>query len=207
MRVMHRRMLITAVATVSLSLTGATVRAPEKFDIDMGHSYVGFNVKHLGVSNVKGKFNEFSGSIMLDPVDITKSTVNVSVNAASIDTNNERRDADLKSANFFEVEKFPTLTFVGKRVEKTADGMVVIGDLTIRDVTKEVRIPFELTGPLAGANGRKRMGAEGTLKINRFDYGLKWNRLQETVAVVSEEVRIELNIEANTPRPAGAGNE
>jgi len=202
----HRRLLVSTVAALSLSVTAATRPAPEKFDIDTGHSYVGFNVKHLGVSNVKGKFNEFSGSIMLDPTDITKSTVSVTINAASIDTNHERRDADLKSANFFEVDKFPTLVFVGKRVEKTADGMIVIGDLTIRDVTKEVRIQFELTGPVA-AGGRKRLGAEGTLKINRSDYGLKWNRLQETVAVVGEEVRIELNIEANTPRPPASGNQ
>ena len=189
------------VMVAGLSLTAAGVRPdPVRFDIDTSHSYVGFTVRHLGVSNVKGKFTRFSGHIMLNETDVTQSSVNVTVETGSIDTSNERRDNHLRSEDFFEAERFPQLTFVGSRIEETADGLVLVGDLTIRDVTKEVRIPFELAGPVTLQNGRQRLGAEGTLRINRFDYGLQWNRIQEAVQVVGDEVRIELNVEANTPR-------
>src|SRR5690606_19819041 len=154
----------------------------------------------LGVTNVRGKFTEFSGHIMLDENDITKSSVNVTIVANSVDTSNERRDNELRSANFFHVAQFPEITFRSTAVERTDDGLVLVGDLTIRDVTKSVRIPFELVGPVDAANGRRRIGAEGSLRINRFDYGLQWNRLQETIPVVGDEVRIELSVEANTPR-------
>ena len=86
------------------------------------------------------------------------------------------------------------------RIERSDDGLVMIGNLTIRDVTKEVRVPFELVGPITTESGRRRLGAEGTLRVNRFDYGLQWNRIQEAAQVVGDEVRIELSIEANTPR-------
>jgi polyisoprenoid-binding protein YceI len=188
------------VMAAGLSLTAAGRPDPVQFDIDQSHSYVGFNVRHLGVSNVKGKFTRFSGHIMLNEADVTQSTVNVTVETGSIDTSNERRDNHLRSEDFFEAATFPQLTFVGSSIEETEDGLVLVGNLTIRDVTKEVRIPFELSGPVTLANGRQRLGAEGTLRVNRFDYGLQWNRIQEAVQVVGDEVRIELNVEANTPR-------
>ncbi|HEX2166601.1 MAG TPA: YceI family protein [Longimicrobiales bacterium] len=188
------------VAVMGLSVTAAGRVDPVRFDIDQSHSYVGFTVRHLGVSNVKGKFTRFSGHIMLNETDVTQSTVNVTVETGSIDTSNERRDNHLRSEDFFEAERFPQLTFVSSRIEETADGLVLVGNLTIRDVTKEVRVPFELSGPVTTESGRQRLGAEGTLRIDRFDYGLQWNRIQEAVQVVGDEVRIELNIEANTPR-------
>lgn len=195
-----RLMRLGIVAVLGLSLTAAGRPELVRFDIDQSHSYVGFTVRHLGVSNVKGKFTSFSGRIMLNEADVTQSTVNVTVEAGSIDTSNERRDNHLRSEDFFEAETWPELTFVSRRIERSADGLIVIGDLTIRDVTKEVSIPFELAGPITSESGRKRLGAEGTLRINRFDYGLQWNRIQEAIQVVGDEVRIELNIEANTPR-------
>jgi polyisoprenoid-binding protein YceI len=137
---------------------------------------------------------------MIDENDLTNSSVSVTIDAGSIDTSHERRDNDLRSEDFFDVEQFPNVTFTSTRVEQTADGLVMVGNLTMRDVTREVRIPFEVTGPVE-LQGRKRVGAEGTLRINRFDYGLQWNRLQEAIPVVGDEVRIELNIEAVTPRP------
>lgn len=193
--------LLAASATAQAADPQGDRAAPtlQRYEIDTGHSYVGFAVRHLGVATVRGKFARFSGEIMLDENDPTKSSVNVTIDASSIDTSHDRRDNDLRSANFFEVEKYPNITFTSTRIEQTADGLVLVGNLTMRDVTKEVRIPFEVTGPVV-LQGRKRMGAEGTLRVNRFDYGLQWNRLQEAVPVVSDEVRIELNIEANTPR-------
>ena len=193
-------MKVCVVALTALSVTAADRPDLVRFDIDTNHSYVGFTVRHLGVSNVKGKFTRFGGHIMLNEADVTKSTVSVTIEAGSIDTSNERRDNHLRSEDFFEAEKYPSLTFVSSRIEETADGLVLIGDLTIRDVTKEVSIPFEIAGPVTTQSGRKRLGAEGTLRINRFDYGLQWNRIQEAVQVVGDEVRIELNVEANTPR-------
>lgn len=187
-------------AAVALSVTAADRPDPVRFDIDTNHSYVGFNVRHLAVTNVKGKFTRFSGHIMLTEADVTLSTVNVTVETGSVDTSHERRDNHLRSSDFFESEAYPNLTFVSSRIERTDDGLVLIGDLTIRDVTKEVRIPFEIAGPVTTESGRKRLGAEGTLRVNRFDYGLQWNRIQEAVQVVGDEVRIELSIEANTPR-------
>jgi polyisoprenoid-binding protein YceI len=195
-----RLMRLGIVAVLGLSLTAAGRPDPVRFDIDQSHSYVGFTVRHLGVANVKGKFTRFGGHIMLNEADVTQSSVNVTIEAGSIDTSNERRDNHLRSEDFFEAETWPELTFVSRRIERSADGLVMIGDLTIRDVTKEVSIPFELVGPVTSESGRKRLGAEGTLRINRFDYGLQWNRIQEAIQVVGDEVRIELQIEANTPR-------
>ena len=171
----------------------------QRYEIDRGHSHVGFVVRHLAVTNVRGSFTRFSGHLMLDENDLTNSSVNVTIEANSIDTSHERRDNDLRSDNFFDVERFPTITFTSTRIERVDDGYVMVGDMTVRDVTKEVRIPFEVTGPIE-LQGRKRVGAEATFRINRFDYGLQWNRLQEAVPVVGDEVRIELSIEAITPR-------
>lgn len=193
-------MRMGVVAVASLSLTAAGSSDLVRFDIDPSHSHVGFTVRHLGVANVKGKFTRFSGQVMLNENDVTRSTVDVTIEVASIDTSNERRDNHLRSGDFFEAGTFPNLLFVSSRIERTPDGLVLVGDLTIRDVMKEVRIPFDLAGPVTSESGRKRLGAEGILRINRFDYGLQWNRIQEAVQVVGDEVRIELNIEANTPR-------
>jgi len=199
--VLKRKLLtMAAVMLVVLPLSGARMDSAVRYNVDASHSHIGFSVRHLAVATVRGNFNRFSGHVMLDEQDITRSTVQVTIEAGSIDTGNERRDADLRSASFFEVEKYPSVTFNGKRVERRGDELMLVGDLTIRDVTREVRIPFELTGPVASANGQKRFGAEGTLRINRFDYRLQWNDLREAVPVVGDEVRIELSIEAVTPR-------
>jgi polyisoprenoid-binding protein YceI len=176
---------------------------PVRFDLDPAHTQVGFTVRHLAVTNVRGRFTRFSGHVMLDEADVTRSTVEVVIDAASIDTDNERRDEHLRSADFFEAERFPNLRFVGRRVERSGDDLFLVGELTIRDVTREVRIPFEVSGPVNGGNGQRVLGAEGSLRINRFDYRLRWNRITEAVQVVGPEVRIDLQISARTPRPAG----
>jgi polyisoprenoid-binding protein YceI len=200
MQGMGRAVAVLVLAATSLSLTAASTTSVERYDFDTSHTYIGFNVRHLAVTNVKGKFTRFSGHITLDESDVTRSTVHVTIDAGSIDTSNQRRDDHLRSGDFFEVERFPNLTFVGRRVERSGDDLVLVGDLTIRDVTKEVRMPFELTGPVTTSNGQKLLGAEGSLRVNRFDYGLRWNRLTEAVQVVGDEVRIELHVEARTPR-------
>lgn len=189
-------------AITSLALTASTPLAVDEYTLDTAHTQISFVVRHLGVSNVRGKFNKFEGKIHLDESDLSKSSVRVTIDANSVDTDNERRDNHLRSEDFLAVERFPHITFVSKRVQKNGSKFEVVGDLTIRDVTREVTIPFELAGPMKSANGQKRIGAEGSLVVNRFDYGLKWNRMAEAVAVAGQDVRIELNVEATTPRPA-----
>jgi polyisoprenoid-binding protein YceI len=171
-----------------------------RYELDAVHSYVGFVVRHLAVANVRGRFTRLGGHVLLDPQDVTQSSVSVTIDASSIDTSNDRRDDHLRSADFFEVERFPELRFVSRGIEEGAEGLVMIGELTIRDVTRQIRVPFEVTGPVETGNGQRRLGAEATLRINRFDFGLQWNRIQEAIQVVGDEVRIELSIEAATPR-------
>lgn len=183
----------------SAVLTAASPLGVEKYQVDKSHTSIAFSVRHMMVTNVKGNFRTFDGEILLDEADITKSSANFTIQTASVDTNNERRDNDLRSDNFFNAAQYPTITFTSTRVERAGAQLTLIGDLTIRDVTKEVRIPFELVGPVANSSGRKRIGAEGTLTINRFDFGLKYNRMAEAVAVVGPDVKIELNVEAVTP--------
>ena len=198
---MKRGLAGTVLLSATL-LTGARAPAdPETYQIDRSHTNIGFVVRHMVVTNVRGAFNDFSGSIVLDESDITKSRVEVVVKTASVDTNHERRDADLRGPDFFDAERFPELRFTSRRIERTPDGLVAVGDLTIRDVTKEVRIPFEMAGPINAGQGVKRLGIEGAFRINRQEYGLRWDRMVEAGPVVADEVRIELAVEAIS-RPA-----
>ncbi len=168
------------------------------WNIDPEHSNVGFKIKHLMVSNVKGNFDKHSGTVELNEKDITKSKVDVSIETASINTNVQKRDDHLKSADFFDVAKYPTMTFVSKKVAKAGkDKLKVTGDLTLHGVTKEVVLNVE--GPSKESKdpwGNIRKGASATATINRKDFGLNWNKAIETGGVlVGEEVNILLEIE------------
>jgi polyisoprenoid-binding protein YceI len=187
-------------AATTMPVTASTPVDADRYVIDKAHTYVGFTVRHMMVTNVRGKFNKFDGEILLDPNDITKSSANFTIETASVDTDHERRDKHLRSDDFFNAEKYPTLTFRSKRVIRKGNDLSLVGDLTIRDVTREVVIPFELTGPVK-AGDRKRIGVEARLTINRFDYGLKYNRMAEATVVVAPEVKVELNVEAATVAP------
>jgi polyisoprenoid-binding protein YceI len=173
----------------------------QRFDLDPAHTHVGFSARHMLVTNVRGKFNTFRGYIDYDAQDITRSTARIEIDVASIDTNNDRRDEHLRTDDFFNVERFPHIVFVGERVERRGNGLVLVGTLTMRDVTRPVEIPFEMTGPVV-AGGRPRIGAEGSLRIDRFDYGVKWSNAIETGGglVVGPEIRIDLNVTALGPR-------
>jgi polyisoprenoid-binding protein YceI len=171
--------------------------APEKYFIDRAHSSMGFSIRHLMVSNVKGEFREFSGTIMLDEADPANSNVEVAINAASIDTENGKRDDHLRSADFFDVQNHPEITFKSTKVEKTADGFMIFGDFTLRGVTKAISFPATMLGKITGMGGETRVGFEAFTKINRKDFGMTWNKALDAGGVVlSEEVKIELNIEA-----------
>jgi polyisoprenoid-binding protein YceI len=166
--------------------------------IDPAHSVVEFKVKHMMISNVKGQFSSVSGTLQHDEADLTKSKVEVTIDAGSVNTRDAQRDTHLKSLDFFEVEKFPTLSFKSTRViPKNLDEHVVEGELTIHGVTHTVR--FAVEGPTAPAKdpwGNMRIGVSAATKINRKDYGLTWNTVLETGGIlVGEEVTITLDLQ------------
>jgi polyisoprenoid-binding protein YceI len=183
---------------------GGTALAADEYKIDPNHSSVNFAVTHMTVSTVNGRFNTFDGKILFDDKDVSKSSVSVTIKAASINTDNAGRDTDLKSANFFDVEKFPEITFQSKSIEKKGNDYVAHGTLTIHGVSKEVEMPFELKGPIDTGKG-KTMGAHGNLTINRQDYGITWSRtLDKGQVMVSNEVKIDLFVEARLAPPTAA---
>jgi polyisoprenoid-binding protein YceI len=168
------------------------------WNIDPVHSGAEFKVKHMMISNVKGQFTGVSGKLSLDEAVITNSKIEATIDAASINTREEQRDAHLKSADFFDVEKFPTLAFVSTRIARTTDGeLAVEGDLTIHGVTRNVK--FFVEGPTEPGKdpwGNTRIGISATTKINRKDYGLTWNAALETGGIlVGEEVTITLDVQ------------
>lgn len=177
-----------------LSLSWATAMA--QWTHDKSHSNALFTVRHMVVSEVTGYFKEFEVILASSKDDFTDATIEATVKTASVNTDNESRDKDLRSDNFFSVDKFPEMKFKSKKIEKTGDNAYKItGDLTIRDVTKEVTFDATLFGTIA--TGRDtRAGWKATATVNRFDYGMKWNRMIETGGlVVGENVLITLNLE------------
>lgn len=180
----------------------ATITAPQvattTWNIDPVHSVAEFKVKHMMISNVKGQFTGVSGKLSLDEADVTKSRVEAIIDAASINTREPDRDKHLKSADFFDVEKFPTLSFRSANITRTGeDELAVEGDLTIHGVTRKV--VFAVEGPTAPGKdpwGNTRIGLSATTKINRKDYGLTWNAALETGGIlVGDEVTITLDVQ------------
>jgi polyisoprenoid-binding protein YceI len=191
------RIVTRLIAAALMAVCGPALAGADTYQIDTSHSGVEFKVRHMLVTNVKGQFDTFEGTISYDAENVENSSVEVTIQTASINTRNEKRDKHLQSGDFLAAEEFPTITFKSTTVKKEGDGFVAVGDLTIRGVTKEVEIPFEIAGPVTNPWGQQVIGVEGRLTINRMDYGAKWNKAIETGgAVVSEEVKIELNIEA-----------
>lgn len=166
--------------------------------IDPAHSIVEFAVKHLLVTTVKGRFREFEGVLQIDEVNPANSTVSVSIDVASVDTNQADRDADLRSDNFFNVEKYPKITFRSTRVELADETHFrLAGDLTIRDVTKEVVLDGEYEGQVDDPWGGHRAAFTATTEISRKAFNIRYNQLLETGgAVVGDEVKITLHVEA-----------
>jgi len=168
------------------------------WNIDPDHSNLGFKIKHLMVSNVKGNFEKYSGTVEINDKDITKSKVEVTIDTSSVNTNVKKRDDHLRSADFFDVAKYPTMAFVSKKVAVAGqDKLTVTGDFTLHGVTKEVVLDLEgPTGESKDPWGNIRKGATATTKINRKDYGLTWNQALETGGVlVGDEVYITLEVE------------
>ena len=192
-------------ATLSLPAAATTTT----WQIDPNHSSAQFAVRHLGLSTVRGAFTKVNGTIQFDDKDITKSSVDVTIDAASLDTRVEGRDKDLRGDHFFEVEKYPTLTFKSTKVEQVEVGKLkVTGDLTIHGVTKQVVLDVE--GPTAAVKdpwGNQRAAASATTKINRQDFGVKWNAKMDNGGwVVGDDVAITIDVEMVQKGAPKSGN-
>jgi polyisoprenoid-binding protein YceI len=191
-----KRLLASISTIIVLSLPAFA--SATTWNIDPDHTNVGFKVRHLMVSNVRGSFDKHSGVVDINDKDITKSKVQVSIDTASINTNVKKRDDHLRSADFFDVAKYPTMTFMSKKVARVGtDKLKVTGDLTLHGITKEVVLDVE--GPSKESKDPysfTRIGAVASTKINRKDFGLVWNAVLETGGVaVGDEVSITLEIE------------
>lgn len=174
---------------------GGVAIADEKYKIDPAHSSLTFSVRHLGINSVKGYFDQFEGSLHLENGQIREAACTIQV--PSINTGVKQRDDHLRSPDFFDAANYPTITFKTKKVEKTGDQTVLVADFTMRGVTKELRLPVKLSGPIKDAEGKTRVGLEGRVTLNRKDYGINFNAaLESGTALVGEEVLIEINAEA-----------
>jgi len=181
---------------IALLLMSSTLSAAT-YQIDGAHSTAGFTVRHMMVTNVSGAFTKLSGSVDYDADNLAESRIDVTIEAASVNTRNEGRDKHLRTADFFDVENHPTITFRSKRVEKAGEARLrVAGDLTIRGVTKEVVLDVEGPTPEIQQQSAFRMGASATTRINRKDFGVNYHRtLDNGGVVVSDDVRITIDVE------------
>jgi polyisoprenoid-binding protein YceI len=188
----------TLASVTTLCLLGNILSAQAvEYTIDPSHSGIEFSVRHLGVSNVKGKFTKFSGSIWYNESDIAQSSATVTIDAASIDTAEPKRDEHLRSADFFDVAKYPDIRFRSTSITPQGDKYLVKGYLTMHGATKEIEIEAMLTGKVQDPWGNERLGVEGKTTINRQDFGIYYSKVLDNGAlVVGNDVKVELNIEA-----------
>ena len=186
--------LFTAVA--ALALTGTALTQTQTWNIDPMHTAAQFAVRHMGISTVRGAFTKVSGTVQYDAAAPEKTVIEASIEANSVDTRVEMRDNDLRSPNFFEVAKYPALTFKSKKMEKTGDGKLrVTGDLTIHGVTKEVALDVEgPSAPMKDPRGNTHMGASATTTVNRKDFGVNGGGM-----MVGDDVSITLDLEMVRP--------
>jgi polyisoprenoid-binding protein YceI len=200
---MIKRFAIPALALTAVLAASAAVAAPETFQFDKNHSLVGFRIRHF-VSKVEGRFKDFEGAIVLDRQNPASSRVDLTIQAASIDTASESRDKDLRSPNFFDVEKYPTITFKSTRVvPKGGDNYDVTGDFTMHGVTKSITVPVR-HGGFAKAGKTEKAGFETVnFKLDRKDYGITWNRTVDAGGLMlGDDVEINIQVEANKSEEA-----
>jgi polyisoprenoid-binding protein YceI len=193
-----------SVAALGIALTVSSTFAADTYNVDPAHTTVGFAINHLVINTVHGRFKDFTGTIVIDP-DKNNAVVEAkaTIQAKSIDTGVTQRDNHLRSADFFDVEKFPTITFVSKRFENQGAQQMLVGDFTMHGVTKELALSVKVKGPIR-AMGGERIGIEAKGSLNRKDYGLTYNKVLETGGLlVGEDVAIEINAEAVKAQPAG----
>jgi polyisoprenoid-binding protein YceI len=194
------RKLFAAAALVTLA---ALPLAAETYSVDPGHSEVGFTIRHL-VTNVRGRFNDFGGKVNMDPKNLPASSVEFHIKATSIDTAVADRDKHLRSADFFDVEKYPEISFKSESIKAAGkDKYDVTGTLTLHGVSKKVTLPVSFLGQAKDPWGGTRAGFETTTTINRKDYGIVWNKTMDAGSVMlGDDVKVDINIEAKVDAPA-----
>ena len=178
-----------------------------EYKIDPAHSVIGFAIRHYEISWVSGRFKDFTGTIRYDETDVSKSSVEFAAKIESIGTGVDARNAHLRTADFFDVAKYPEMTFKSTRVERKAqDQYVLHGDFTLKGVTKQISFPFTMTGAIKDAQGNTRFGVAAETKIDRRDYGITWGKPMANGGLdVGNEVKIDLQLEAVKPAPKPAG--
>jgi polyisoprenoid-binding protein YceI len=193
---MHRTAAVAAFVTLTW-LAPVASRAADTYEIDPAHTSVQFSVRHLMISNVRGEFTKLTGKAVGDADKPTAATVEATIEAVSIDTRNEKRDEHLRSPDFLDVAKFPTITFKSTKVEKAGDGWKLTGDLTLHGVTKSVVLDVtNVTAPTKDPWGNTRIGASATTKINRQDFGITFNKVLDGGGVmVGDELAITIDVE------------
>ena len=182
-------------------LLAVSAQAADTFQVDRTHSHVNFEIRHI-ISTVTGGFKDFGGTIQLDRADLTHSTVEFTIQTASIDTGNDKRDGHLRSPDFFDAEKNPQITFKSKRItQKNAEYYDVTGDFTMHGVTKEIILPVKFLGTVKGARGEVA-GFKTDFLLNRKDYGIAWNRDYEAgLMLLGDDVDIHISLETGPPPP------
>ena len=192
---MKKLVLLTGLCAIVLS---RAAWGADTYTIDPVHSTVGFAISHMVINTVKGKFDEFNGMVTIDNGQVQ--TAQGTIQTKSVNTGVAPRDKDLRSANFFDVEKYPTITFQTRSSTKEGDNTVLLGDFTMHGVTKSLSLPVKVKGPINDPWGNLRIGLEGNTKISRKDFGLTYNKALETGGlVVGDEVEIQINAEAVRP--------
>ena len=188
---------IAIVSAIALLAALPALAQPATWNIDPNHSTAQFTVRHLGISNVTGSFTKVTGSVVLNEKDVTQSQVSAVIDVSSVDTRVESRDKDLRSPNFFAVEKYPTIEFKSKRIVSNGGTLQVIGDLTIHGTTREVTLDVDGPTPeITDPWGNLRRGISATTSINRKDFNLLYNNLLKTgEAVVGDNVKIQIDAE------------
>lgn len=191
---------------LAVALLAALPAAADTFVIDKVHSEVSFRIRHL-VSNTAGRFDSYTGTIDLNKANLEASSVNFEIDAASINTGVDDRDKHLRGADFFDVEKYPKITFKSKKIKKTGENSYdVTGDFTLHGVTKEITLPVTFLGEGKGMQGKTVAGFETSTTLNRKDYGISWNRAVDQGGVIlGDDVKISINLESGKQEPAPAG--
>jgi polyisoprenoid-binding protein YceI len=188
-------------------LPALALGATSSWNVDATHSTAGFSVRHLVISNVRGEFQKVAGKLVLDEADVTRSTVEATIDASSVDTRVADRDTHLKSPDFLDAAKYPTITFRSTKVAKAGkDALKVTGDLTLHGVTRAVTLDVTTSPEVKGMYAETRRGFSATTKISRKDYGLTWNKLVEAGPAVGDEVAVVLDLEVvkDAPQPKTA---
>lgn len=201
---MFKSIAVAGLASWSLSAHAAA----SQWEIDTSHSNVGFAVRHMMVGNTRGHFNQFSGQVSYDDKNLAASTIQVTIDTASINTNDTKRDDHLRSPDFFDAGKFPTITFKSTQIEKQGEQLKITGDLTLHGVTKSVVLVAQpLSSAVKDPFGNIRAGTSATAKINRKDFGVVWNKtLDGGGLAVGDDVMLQFDIELVQPKAPAAND-